>query len=72
VRTGHKGCPLTSCSTESASASLAFEVLRFLVIDENLEIIEVALTVVAPRTRQDLIEIGMITLLFRHPAGRSR
>jgi hypothetical protein len=41
-------------------------------IDENLEIVEVALTVVAPRTRKDLVEVGMIALLFRHLDGRGR
>ena len=39
---------------------------RFLVIDEDLEIVKVALTVVAPWSRQDLVNVWVITLLLGH------
>lgn len=59
---------LTASCIESATASLAFEVFCFLVIDQDLEIVEVALAVVAPGPRENLSQVGMITLLLRHSA----
>lgn len=40
----------TSGCVEPPPASLAFEVFRFLVGDEDLQVVEVALAVVAPRS----------------------
>lgn len=57
---------LTSCSAQSATASFALEVFGFLMIDENLQVIEIALTVVAPWSGEDLIQVGMVALLFGH------
>lgn len=61
---------LTSSSAQSTTASFTFEMLSFLMIDENFEIIEIALTVVTPRTRKDLIQVRVIALLLRHLAQR--
>jgi hypothetical protein len=36
-------------------------------IDQDFEVIEVALTVVTPGTREHLVEVGVITLLLCHP-----
>lgn len=59
---------LTSGCIKPATAPLAFEVLRLLVIDQDLEIIEVALAVVAPWPRENFGQVRMIALLFRHIA----
>ena len=59
---------LTAGCIESAAASLALEVFCFLVIDQDLEIVKVALAVVAPRPRENLRQVGVITLLLRHSA----
>jgi hypothetical protein len=59
---------LTSRGVESATASLTLEMLCLLVIDKNLEVVEVALAVVAPRTREDFVEVGVVALLLRHLA----
>lgn len=57
---------LTTCSIQPPATSVALEVLCLLVIDENLQIIKVALTVVAPRTLKDLVHIGVMPLLLAH------
>ena len=38
----------------------------FLVIDENLQVIKVALTVITPWARQDFFQVGVIALLLSH------
>ena len=38
--------------------------------DENLQIIEVTLTVVAPWSSEDLFDIGVLSLALAHAAGR--
>jgi hypothetical protein len=43
--------------------------LCLLVIDQDFEIIEVALTVIAPRPVEDLLEIGVVPLLLGHRGG---
>jgi hypothetical protein len=35
-------------------------------VDQDLQIVKVALAVVAPRPSQDVVQVGVITLLFRH------
>ena len=60
---------LTSCGAEPATASFAFEVLGFLVVDQDLEIIKVSLAVVTPGTGEDLLDVRVIALLLRHCAG---
>lgn len=60
---------ITSCGVEAATAALAFEVLGLLVVDQDLEVVEVALAVVAPRTSKDLLDVGVISLLLAHVDG---
>ena len=40
--------------------------LRLLMINQDLEIIKVAFTVVAPGSSQDLFDVGMVALLLGH------
>lgn len=40
--------------------------LRLLMVDQDLEIVEVALAVVTPWPRQYLFDIGVTSLLLRH------
>ena len=55
-----------ACGVEPPAASLTFEVLCLLMIYEDLEIVEVALAVVAPRSRKDFFDVGVVALLLRH------
>lgn len=57
---------LTSSSIQTTAASFAFEMLGLLMRNENLEVVKVALTVVAPRSRKDLLDIWVIPLLLSH------
>ena len=57
---------LTASCVEPPPTSLALEMLRFLVVDEDLQIIEVALTVIAPRPRKDFFKIWMLSLGLAH------
>lgn len=59
-----------SCCVESAPASFAFEMFCLLVIDEDLEVVEVALTVVTPRPRQDLFDVRVVSLFLGHLGRR--
>jgi hypothetical protein len=43
--------------------------LGFLVVDEDLLVVEVALAVVAPRARENVLDGGVIALLFGHGCG---
>lgn len=60
------GCGLTSSRIESSTTSFAFEVLRLLMRDENLEIVKVSLTVITPRSREDLFRVRVGALLLAH------
>lgn len=60
----------TACCVKPSAASLAFEVLCLLVIDENLQVIEVAFTVIAPWSGEDFFHVGVVALLLRHGGGR--
>lgn len=44
----------------------------FLVRDENLEVVKVALAVVAPWSLELLVEVWVSLALFRHICGRER
>jgi hypothetical protein len=54
---------LTSSCVQSASASFTLKVLGLLVGDENLQIVKVTLTVVAPWSIQKLFERGTASFL---------
>jgi len=62
---------LTSSGVQAAIATITFEVLCFLVRDQNLEVVEVALAVVAPWTLQLFAEVGKAAFLVlrRHCGG---
>jgi len=57
---------LTSSRVQATPTSVAFEVLGLLMVDEDLEVVEVTFTVVAPWSRQDFFHIGVASLLLRH------
>ena len=66
---------LTACCVQSSPAPVAFEMLCLLVIDENLQIIEISFTVVAPWPGDNFIEVGVFPLILDHcaccsPMGR--
>lgn len=63
---GRGGGAFTSCGVQAATAALALEVLGFLVVYQDFEIVEITLAVVAPRTSQDLLDVRVISLLFAH------
>lgn len=56
---------LTSGSVQSAMAVVTLEMLSFLVRDENLQVIEVTFTVVAPWAIEKLLERGTASF-FTH------
>lgn len=60
---------LTTSGIEASTASLALEVFSLLVADENFDVVEIALTVVAPRTLNKIVQIGPALLLARHFAS---
>lgn len=43
--------------------------LGLLVVDQDLEVVEVALAVVAPRAVEDLLDVGVVSLLLAHGVG---
>ena len=57
---------LTSSCIQSTTTFIALEMLSFLMIDQDLQIIKIALTIVAPWPRQNFFDIWMSSLLFRH------
>lgn len=60
----------TSCGIQSATTSFAFEMFSFLVRDEDLQVIEITLTIIAPWPSQQLLNIGMTALLLAHLTDR--
>lgn len=56
----------TSCSIESSVASLALEMLCFLMLNQDAQIVEVALAVIAPRSSEDILDVGVLSLLLAH------
>lgn len=57
---------LTSGSIKTAPAAIALEVLRLLVRDEDLEVVEVALAVETPWSLELLVQIRVPLPFFRH------
>ena len=62
----NNGIDLTSSSIQSPSTSIALKVLCLLVRDEDLEVVEVAFTVIAPWPGKEFFEVGMTALLLAH------
>jgi len=63
---GHENFGLTTGGIQPPTTSFAFEVFRFLMIDEDFEIVEVSFAVITPRPRQNLLDVGMMALLLGH------
>lgn len=62
-----RGARTPSC-IEPPSTSFALVMLRFLMVDKNLEVVKVALAVVAPRAFQNFIYARRLALiLVDHP-----
>jgi hypothetical protein len=59
------GEPASGC-VQTAPTPVAFEVLRLLVRDENLEVVEVALAVIAPWSLELLVEVWIPLPLLCH------
>lgn len=57
---------LTASRVQSPSTSFAFEVLGLLMVDEDLLIIEISLTVIAPWPFYYLVERRVLALVFTH------
>lgn len=56
----------TSSGVQSATTSFTFEVLSFLVGYQNLQVIEIALTVIAPGSGKELLDVWMTALLLSY------
>ena len=57
-------------SVEASAAAIAFVVLGLLMIDQDFEVIEIALTIVAPRSREDLVDLRVLPLVLPHPCKK--
>ena len=56
----------TACCVQPPRASLTLEVLGLLVIDQNLEVVKVALAVIAPGPGKSLFDVRVLALCFTH------
>lgn len=56
----------TSSCVEPPSTTVALEVLCLLMRDQELQIFKVSLAVVTPWSRQELLDIGLLSLLLAH------
>jgi hypothetical protein len=56
----------TTSGVEAAIAVVTLEVLCFLVRDEDFLVVKVALAVVAPRARDEVLDIGTVALFLVH------
>lgn len=63
---------VTASCVEASRAAIAFEMLCLLVVDKDLEVVEVALAVVAPWALEEVLDFGVLTLLFGHGCGGAR
>ena len=61
-----EGVHLTSCCVQSSATSLTFEMLCFLMVYQDLQVVKVSLTVVAPRSSQGLLDIRKLALVLNH------
>ena len=59
-----RGEKLTAGGVEAPRASVTLEVFCLLVVDQDLEVIKVALAVVAPGPREEVIDLGVLALLL--------
>lgn len=63
------GTMLTSSRVQPPPASLTLEVLCFLMIDQDFQIIKISLTVVTPWPGQGFFNVGVTPLLLSHADG---
>lgn len=56
----------TSCCVQPPATTVALEMLGLLMGDQELEIFEISFAVVAPWPRQELFDIGLLSLLLAH------
>jgi len=56
----------TSSRVQSSPTTVAFEMFGFLVRDENLQVVKVALAVVAPWSLELLVQVWVSLALLRH------
>lgn len=57
---------LTSCGIQAATASLTLEMFRFLMIDQDLQIIEIAFAIVTPWSCKLFFNVRMTSLFLTH------
>jgi hypothetical protein len=62
-------CKRTASRVQTATTAITFEMLRLLVRDQDLHVVEVALAVEAPRSLLLLLESWPSLSLLRHPGG---
>ena len=62
----------TTCSIQSSRTSLALEVFCLLMVDEDFEVVEIPLAVVAPGPGQDLLNVRVLALCFAHDSSIDR
>jgi len=56
----------TSGCVQSSAAPIALEVFGLLMRNQNLQVVKVSLAVVAPRSREDFVDLRKLSLLFAH------
>ena len=56
----------TSSGIQSSTTPLAFEVLRLLMVNQDLQVVKVSLAIVAPGSGQNLLNVGMFALVLDH------
>lgn len=56
----------TASRVQSPTASFTLEVFRLLVVEENFEVVKVALAIVTPRARENFLNGGRASFLLRH------
>ena len=59
----------SASSVKATVAIVTLKVLCLLVRDQNLLVVEVALAVVAPRARENVLDGGVVALLLGHGCG---
>jgi hypothetical protein len=59
----------TSCSVETATTAVAFEMLGLLMRNEKLQIFKITFTVVTPRAMDDLLDVGVTAPFLAHLVG---
>lgn len=60
------GFARTSRGIKPPATSVAFEVFRFLVGNQELQVLEISFAVVAPWSRQELFHVRLLSLLLSH------